>query len=44
VEAMTHIEATGRCVREYGSVSGRGGCKMGGRGQTILFQVAVSFL
>jgi hypothetical protein len=22
VEAMTHIEATGKCVMEYGSVSG----------------------
>jgi hypothetical protein len=42
VEAKTHMEATGMCVREYGSVSGEEGEPLDGRDQTV-FQVAVSF-
>jgi hypothetical protein len=29
VKAMTHIQATGTCVREYGCVSGLRGCIIG---------------
>jgi hypothetical protein len=43
MEAKTHTEATGKCVREYGLVTGYGGCTMGARDQTIIFQVAVSY-
>jgi hypothetical protein len=43
VEAMTHMEAKGTCVTEYSSVSGEEGEPLDGRGQTIVFQVAVSF-
>jgi hypothetical protein len=44
VEAVTHMEAMGTCVREYGSVSGEEGKSLDGRGQTIVFQVVVCFL
>jgi hypothetical protein len=43
VEAMTHMGVTGTCVREYFSISGEEGDPLDGRGQTIVFQKAVSF-
>jgi hypothetical protein len=43
VEALTHKEATGKCVREYGFYWGEESELLHGKNQTTVFQVSVSF-